>query len=544
MFRRTAGVLVVLSVVVVGCGSSGSDGAAAPSGLDVEQLDGEVRELLAMPQDQQLALIAALDTEVERELYVMSGLEAELGGSAATDEAFAVAGQGILDPILAMQATPPEVGSFGALRRAPRVDDPNLGEALFGGLIMTGLGVMSAVSASNDGSTGTRTYPEPNGQPVDPSKTMTLTISSPSPDKVGFDQQSEFTSNGVTTKLTTTVDDLVVCPDVNGQFTGSITIDMSATASAGATGQKGTIEVQLGGQVDDDAEISGLDFEIRTQYAKFADSRGAFIDSTVSVGTGVGSKEATGSYNRAGGAATAAFAQEATTLGVFIGVAIGTSVADQAKAAWQSGRCVTLEPTTEPAKRDHLELLQTVSISAAPRSKIDGGPVGGNVTAVLTGASDVQPGSTPVPADATFTYTAPGEKDSDGGVALEARSKRGIAKATLSFSTSGPQRYSASGGGGGLVITGTVDDITQPFTLQGTFPGGSAELTYVPIDENGGSESIAASGSGATAVGSGTYTISGDEGGPLTLTSQSSACVDVSGKCNENTEVIALTPID
>lgn len=94
-----------------------------------------------------------------------------------------------------------------------------------------------------------------------------------------------------------------------------------------------------------------------------------------------------------------------------------------------------LEPTTDPAKRKGLEPSDAVSITAAPRSKVDGGPVGGTVTATLNGDSSVDPAGSKVKADARFAYVAPAEKDKSASVSLEARSKRGVAKAELAFDT-------------------------------------------------------------------------------------------------------------
>ena len=96
---------------------------------------------------------------------------------------------------------------------------------------------------------------------------------------------------------------------------------------------------------------------------------------------------------------------------------------------------MALEPTTDPAKRTGLQPSTSVAISAAPRSKIDGGPVGGAVTATLSGEGAVTPSGTKVPADASFTYTAASTAGKAGKVALEARSRRGVAKAELNFDT-------------------------------------------------------------------------------------------------------------
>jgi hypothetical protein len=83
----------------------------------------------------------------------------------------------------------------------------------------------------------------------------------------------------------------------------------------------------------------------------------------------------------------------------------------------------------------------------------------------LQGASSVDPSGTPVPADADFTYVAPGEPDSTGGVALEARSRRGVGRASLSFDTSGPQAYRIVGGLEDWQVDQAVCDITVPFSF-------------------------------------------------------------------------------
>ncbi|MEI8240941.1 MAG: hypothetical protein WCI22_16120, partial [Actinomycetota bacterium] len=192
----------------------------------MKQLDTQVRELLAMPQAQREATIAALDTKVERELYTMSGLEAALGGPAAADAALAAGARGILAPIRAMKATPPKFGYFGSARPVPRLEDPNLGEPMFGALMLVPLGAAGAIEASKDGHSGTRELPSEHNPTDDPNAVARMSIDSSSPDKVGFEQQGEYTDtkSGVTTKLTTKLKDLVVCPDVNGQVTGTIVV--------------------------------------------------------------------------------------------------------------------------------------------------------------------------------------------------------------------------------------------------------------------------------------------------------------------------------
>ncbi len=124
-----------------------------------------------------------------------------------------------------------------------------------------------------------------------------------------------------------------------------------------------------------------------------------------------------------------------------------STLAKAAQQGWESGRCIDLT-TSVSAGPKGLDPAASVTITAAPRSKIDAGaPVGGTVTALLTGGeASVSPSSTPVPADAEFTYVAPDEQDETGQVSLEARSKRGVGKATIDFDTLAPTPTRLSAG--------------------------------------------------------------------------------------------------
>lgn len=118
-----------------------------------------------------------------------------------------------------------------------------------------------------------------------------------------------------------------------------------------------------------------------------------------------------------------------------------------------------------------------VNVLAEPRSKIDGAPTGGNVTATPSaGGASVEPNGSPVPADANSTYTAPDEQGQQGTVSYESRSKRGIGKAEITFSTTKPAAYLVVGGLEDWQVNQVVCDITKPFTLES--PGiGTAEFS-------------------------------------------------------------------
>ena len=101
--------------------------------------------------------------------------------------------------------------------------------------------------------------------------------------------------------------------------------------------------------------------------------------------------------------------------------------------------------------------------------------------------------------------------------------------------------YVAGGGGEGLVVTGTVADPTRPFTLRGTFPGGTSVHTYTPTGAGGGTSTYTLSGSGVTGAGRGTYKIS-RRGGNWVLVDTTTGCVaGIPGSCRTKIANITLT---
>jgi hypothetical protein len=218
-------------------------------------------------------------------------------------------------------------------------------------------------------------------------------------------------------------------------FTAKTTLEASMTKSGGATGGKSTLEVSVTGHVDDNAELVYYDIDTHMEMAEFTNRKGAYVDFNLNYAVGSSPRSASGKLNRSAGQVTDAFANNAYSTGKLIGMIIASAMVDSAETAWKSGRCVALDPTTNPAQRTGLQPSTAVAISAAPRSKIDGGPVGGSVTGTLSGDGALAPSGTKVPADASFTYTAPGTAGKAGKVSLEARSKRGVAKADLNFDT-------------------------------------------------------------------------------------------------------------
>jgi hypothetical protein len=371
------------------------------------------------------------------------------------------------------------------------------------------------------------------------------TIGSASQD---FDIQT--TANGVTGKLRVKIA-INPCPDATGTFTAHVTMLTSATSSGGRVGQSTTNDITITGHVDDDAKLAGYDSVAKTEAAEFGSGANKWSEFTATTSwSGDKVTAATRTQGRTSGAATPKFQQEWAQMGTLTEMMVTKSVLEAAQKGWESGRCVTLVPTTSPAKRKALTPSTTVSITAPPRSKIDGGPTGGTVTAVLTGEASVDPSGSKVPADATFTYKAPAEKNKTGSVALEARSKRGVAKATVDFDTK-PGAYTVTGtlasAPSGTRFAGSICSPDKPFKVA-TTGDMVGTISFTPSSETAGKLVFAGRVGNApfALTGNGTYTLAEptDSGtGTLAIAWKVTIHIPrIGSKTNGGTVTLTLTP--
>ena len=547
--------MFVVAALVAGCGTgSDSSSGTAPDTPDspvatdppatgelvvdgvVDQavFEAAAAEFDALNPDAQLARAIEASRDFERRQYEAFGLAAALGSPAAVDASIEETAEWMaaLGTQIIAEAGTASLEPQG-LRRAPRqAINADIGVGMFGGLLMTMFGGQALISASNDGTAGAGELAKGVGVKVG-TNSAELTSDVTFTDK-----------EGVTTTLKTR-NAVTPCPKEDGTFEATISIDTSATVSGGATGQRGTFDVTIKGTVDDNAGLVDHDTDYRGQFAQFADRKGGFIDFTGKMRAGGGHEVV---VNRGGGTITDGIVKSAVSYSLLVAVAVGNELVKSAEEAWKSGRCVLLEPTVSAGPKG-LKPGASVTITAAPRSKVDGGPVGGSVTATLTGgAASVSPSATKVPADATFTYVAPNVVNETGVVSLEARSRRGIGKATLDFDTQ-PAGYTASGGGDGISITGTIPDLSKPFTTEGVFTGGSTTFKHVPTDDRSGTLSFSSPcGPGCVLEGKGTYTITENEDGTLLMNEAVSGCTTVTAgfsqqTCRDSAPVVVLTPI-
>ncbi len=522
-------VAVVVALPLAGCSSSPDPGTGTPPATGVASggsssgtsagVDPEVQKLLALDPAEQEAQLAALTSGIERELMTSSGLEATLGGPAAADKAFAAV-TSVMVTRAATYRGSPTFGRYGA--GVPRADEVSLGGLMFAGWMVAGLGAQGIVESTNDakpGAPGTETK-------KDGPATVELTASAGT---AGLDTSFTATVDGVTGALHVKVD-IAPCPDATGTFTSKILLEASATSAGGRTGSNMSQQIDVVGRVGDDAELAGYDVTTRSQAAKFASSKGSYVDVTNRT-SWVGGQVTAASriVNRAGGSATSEQAQQWANAGTLTEALVNHYALEATEKAWKSGRCVDLQVTTDPAKRSGLKPSAAVTITAAPKSKIDGKPAGGTVTAALTGGSSIDPSGSAVPADATFAYVAPTETGKAATVTFESRSKRGIGKAAVSFDTKSVGYFVRPTNGGSITVQRfgshsglnfaaltpiDVCDVTGAFTLTG--PLGTTQ-TFTPTGNGRGTTAYSTNGTGIPMSGKGSYTID-VAGGKLTTT--------------------------
>jgi hypothetical protein len=505
-----------LLLITTGCSSSASAPASgdAVAGIDWQA---QIDEYSALDPAQLEAQARALAGSVQRQLMTMSGLEKELGGPAAAAAALVTLSAKMQTAIQQFTARP-TFGKFSA--GAAGSGDKEMGGLIFGNMMIVGLGTEAAVAATNNMKPGESDSETKSDS--DDSGSSSFTVSG-SADKAQLDVGMKVTTDGVTGTLKSIIV-VAPCPDRDGRFTTKTTMVASVSRAGASTGSSMTVDVTVTGQIDDDARLVTYDMETRTQSAQFEAGKGQFLDITLRFGMKDGGLGVTGvTVNRNSESATAEFSGEQSKLSSMMALMAKDKALEAAKLGWESGRCVTLKPTTEPAKRTGLEPSAKVKVFAAPRSASDGAPVGGTVMATLGGNTSVDPASTKVPADATFTYTAPSEKDQSAMVFLESRSKRGVGKAEIAFDTKAggyvvDQAYGAPGGR----ISGEVCAVDAPFTLGMKNPSVqmTGTFTFTPTASGAGAWVYkgTAMGGDVTNDGSGTFTVDGLTAGRPVIT--------------------------
>jgi hypothetical protein len=448
------------------------------------------------PLAAEIAAVAVLSTADQEKRLATDSLAAELALLPAGDaDAYKAVTSALITQARAYAADT-TFGKFGA--GPVRMEDAGYGGMLFSSWLLTGLGVSAAVGGSNGAEQGApaQTFTKKDSSAsISSEMTMTGTV-----ETATFDMSMTSTDKDVTgtMHLKGTVNP---CPDVGGRFTAKVTADISGASSSEGGNLASTVDISLQGLVDDNADVIG--YETTTNTKAKSGSRGQIADVSATIQRNGDTLTVTGAKDNGASGGKAGEAAQWTTLGVLTEGMVVNTVMEGIKKAIESGRCVKLNAPTTPAKTTRLPVSSTVSISAQPRSKVDGKPTGGSVTGTLNGGAALDPASTKVPADATFTYTAPDKEDERATVLLEARSLRGVGKAEIPMDTKKIHGFVIAETVGMYHYEGKVcGSIVGPWTIKYKLEGfpqlkgrGTYSITF-PQEPEAGNETASVSGSG------------------------------------------------
>jgi len=350
-------------------------------------------------------------------------------------------------------------------------------------------------------------------------------------------------------KLKTKMD---ACPDPQGKVIIEIETDSRMSVS-GKPGTGGRVHSQFKYErfLDDDAHLidggDGGAASLRIRMGGFENFESQSVD--ITTGYERGGKPIFENHGEQGYSIfrpeeverTWQLLQGAETMQTLIAEVMLRGMGSSSGAPWESGRCIDLKVISSPAQRKGIKPNTAFDLEAMPRAKADGAPAGGSVTATLSGEASLQPASGKVRADAKYQYAGPTKKNEAASIAFEARSMRGVGKATLEFDTRSVRAYSAEGGLDDFHGTGTICDLGKTFTIS----GGGNTVTFTPSSEQGGSYSYQGNMSGIGVYGNGTYSVSADErGGTLTGTGNGCVKTPMGTRCANGTEKYTLTPIE
>jgi len=208
-----------------------------------------------------------------------------------------------------------------------------------------------------------------------------------------------------------------------------------------------------------------------------------------------------------------------------------------AETQWTDGYCVEVQvPELGAGKQKNVQPNSETPFTAIVRHKFEKVELNVPVIATLKdGQVSVNPSGSKVPAPATFTYKAPDKSGQTATVNLETRSRRGIAKLDVTFTT-GQGWKVVDPGIGGSTLSGVVCDLAKPFTITNDFPGrvpAHWEYQFAPSSADAGELTLDAIGTLKSTtfhwIGHGAYTVAGAGTDAVKISSTVTSTVIVTG---------------
>jgi len=481
-----------------------------------EGLDAVVQHFESLNADEQLAAIATSDARAEREFWKISGIDDALGGEKAADQVFGEM-QTALGSIADTVTSDAGTVTFAPASFRDGFDDA-LGAGTFTNMLTSGAAGEAGVNLT-DGSDVSGSKELGDGIKITVSSSGGLIT-------VVIDIDAKFTGVQLKSKTKSVFNP---CPDSSGKVRAEGTSSLFVTGPDGR-GMAQEISITDDIEVNDDAKKASSNYTYTVEYSTTSPG-----GSTNAVAVSVG-PDGTQVENAVGNGSSVA--DDAIKTGAFYASWIAGALEKAAEKGWSDGRCIKLDISSSDGPTG-LEPDSKVTITASPTAKGDGQPAGGTVKATLKGNKAISPDGEKVKANATFTYTAPHEKDDSGTVHFEARSKRGVGLADVRYDTNRNKAFLIEGGGGDLGFSGQTCDISKPFSISGT----GLTLSFTPKGLTAGSYTISGF-AGATWSGGGSYDITlKDKGGSMTTNGKHTVTSPVGSFTKAGKMNFTLTPI-
>ncbi len=513
---RNAGLMVLVATLVMACGGADPEkvpDTSATAGARSSSIptQAEVDRFLAEGPEATLRKIAVADYWLHYKLMQASGIEKELGGEAQAVEALKALGE-----------------AYERRMRTAEVELPKMIPAAFTGEGMSsgfmGLGLGSFLGLVTGGMTSGAVSQMSDKELADLNKAGPIKHASDRgsaemqfAEDGSLSQSMEFevTEQGLNGKVRMK-SKMDACPDADGRVTVEIEVDSQMSVS-GKPGTGGHVQTKFKYEryLDDDAHLidtgDGSASNLDVKMGGYENFESQSVDLTS--GHERGGKVIFENHDEQGFSIFRPDEVERTQKLLQATELLQTLMAEvmlrgmsSGKSPWESGRCIDLKVSSSPAKRTGLKPSATFDVEAQPRTKPEGSPAGGTVTATLTGGSQLQPADGKVRADAKYAYTGPEKKEESASIAFEARSKRGVGRATLAFDTKVARAYRMEGGADEFHGTGVVCNLAEQFFVEGS----GVTVRFEPSSESGGRYSYSGNPSGFSVFGNGTYVVNTD----------------------------------
>lgn len=525
---RQAFALVAPSLLLAGlagCGGASEPDQAAnasliPTQAEIDSLKGD--GLMQAARD-----ASKLELFLHYKLMQANGLEQQLGGEQQALAALAAVGKAFERSATAAQADVPRMipASFDGNGLAAGV--MGVGYGLVGGVIV---GALSGGMNEQQVADAVKRGPLEGGRDDGGAR---VEFSQGATDMAMEQTVNESGLTG-TVKTRTHVD---ACPDADGKLV--VTIDSESQMSTG--GRSGSVKVKFRYErwLDDDAKRTDEVAFDMTNEMSGAGGTGRALAYADHMGVSRDGKQVSEITHQQGldifhpeDIKTTEQLRDGTVRLMMI-----VAEAMLSQKPWESGRCVDLKVRSDPGKRTGARPNTAYTLYAEPRSRLDGRPTGGTVLATLEGENTLNP-TTKVKADARFDYANPTKKDQTAVVSFEARSRRGIGRATLEFDTR-KGGYRIVGGENDFQADQIVCSLTEPFDIKST----AGIVMHMSGGDNGGSYTVSGNAAGVAWSGGGRYTLAlAGDGGTLKATGQTTIATPVGRFSDSVAPTFTLSP--